>query len=413
MSTTPRRARKLLLSNKAKVAKRFPFVIQMLTPTGENKQEIRLGIDSGYKKIGFSCICAHGELLSGELELDNNTSKRLIERRMYRRLRRAKLWYREPRFNNRTKSSDWLAPSVNRRYQTHLSLVKKIEKILPISKITVETGNFDIQKLINPEIKSSEYQEGNLYQFDNEKSFVIFREHGKCQYCGEEKGNDSWRFHHIIGRKEVGTDRVENIALLHSKCHGEIHKNKLEHLIKKSKEYKDASFMNIVKDRFQKDLNCDLTYGYITYNRVKELNLEKSHINDAFVIAGGNLQKRVYPVLVTQKRKNNRCLQLNRKGFAPSVRKQRSKYQPSDLVKINNERYNVIGMFNYGKWIRVSELKAKKSDKLLNFSIKKVISSYSYNSLVFKSAPAIKIVGAGVASIHPLPKGRGLLSAVR
>jgi hypothetical protein len=51
------------------------------------------------------------------------------------------------------------------------------------------------------------------------------------------------------------------------------------------------------------------TYGYITKSRRVDLGLPKSHINDAFVIAGGDKQKRL-PVryLIKQVRKCNRKL---------------------------------------------------------------------------------------------------------
>src|SRR3990172_1306420 len=68
-----------------------PLVVQMLVPTGSNKQKIELGIDSGYKWVGFSCVSRVAELVSGELELDKKTKKRLAEREMYRRGRRNKL----------------------------------------------------------------------------------------------------------------------------------------------------------------------------------------------------------------------------------------------------------------------------------------------------------------------------------
>ena len=54
MPTSSSKARRLVKNGDTKVVKRFPFTIQMLVPTGENKQKIVLGIDSGYKKIGFS-----------------------------------------------------------------------------------------------------------------------------------------------------------------------------------------------------------------------------------------------------------------------------------------------------------------------------------------------------------------------
>ncbi len=381
MPTSPRKARILIKSKEAKVVKRFPFTIQMLRVTGNNKQKVTLGIDSGYKFIGFSCVTEKRELLRGEMKLENGTSKRLTERRMYRKNRRSKLWYREPRFNNRKKSFDWIPPSIKRRYQVHLSLIKIIGEILSIAKKVVETGKFDIQKLINQEISDVEYQQGNLYE-SNLKSFVISREHCICQFCKKEKGNDNWKFHHIIGRKDGGTNRPDNIALLYEKCHKYIHKNNLEHLIQKNKEYKESTFMNIIRNKFQKDLVCEITYGYITFNKIKELNLEKNHSNDAFAIANGKFQKRCYEIQIIQKRKNNRCLQLNRKGFKPSIRKKRYMYQPHDLVKINDKIYSVKGVHSYGKYVRVSEI---RSEKWLDFSVRKIQSSYTCNSVVFNN----------------------------
>ena len=54
--------------------------------------------------------------------------------------------------------------------------------------------------------------------------------------------------------------------------------------------------------------NVTHTYGYITkHNRIK-CSLEKSHINDAFVIAGGSTQTRNQQYYLKQVRKQNRKL---------------------------------------------------------------------------------------------------------
>lgn len=62
MPTTPRKARKLLKEGKAKVITVKPFTIKLLTATGESKQDITLGIDSGYLNIGFSANTEKKEL---------------------------------------------------------------------------------------------------------------------------------------------------------------------------------------------------------------------------------------------------------------------------------------------------------------------------------------------------------------
>jgi len=104
MPTTPRKARILLKKRKAKVIRRIPFSIQLNYPTAEFKQIITLGIDAGYSKIGFSAISKKEELISGEVSLRTDISKKLSTRLMYRCSRRSRLWYRKPRFNNRKKS---------------------------------------------------------------------------------------------------------------------------------------------------------------------------------------------------------------------------------------------------------------------------------------------------------------------
>ena len=103
MPTTPRKARLLLKEGQARVVNRCPFIIQLHYATGENTQPIKLGVDSGYTKIGFSAKTEQFELISGALTLRKDVSKKIEERRRYRRNRRGKLWYRKPRFLNRKK----------------------------------------------------------------------------------------------------------------------------------------------------------------------------------------------------------------------------------------------------------------------------------------------------------------------
>ncbi len=386
MPTSCRKARLLLKTGRAVVVKRFPFTIQLTFPTGENKQTISCGIDSGYAFIGFSCLSPSRELLRGVVELDNSTSKHLTERRMYRRNRRNKLRYREPRYNNRTRSEGWLPPSVERRYLTHVHLIKKLKELLPISEVMVEVGNFDIQKLMNPQISGTEYQQGNLYYYTNLKAFILSRETHQCQLCrkGDSK-TDKWRLHHIRKRREGGTNRPDNIALLHESCHHRLHKQGLQKKLKKNKQYKESTFMNIIKSRFQKDLRCKTTFGYQTSVRRKDLQLEKTHSNDAFVIAGGIEQHRSIEYIVEQKRRNNRSLQLNRKGFKPSIRRKRYELQPKDIVKIDKEILEVVGTHCCGDRVMIKNKKNKK----VSISVKKIDWYFNHGSLIFKKGRVV------------------------
>jgi len=373
MPTTQQKVNKLLRRKKAKVITTKPFTIQLNYPTGENKQPITLAIDAGYLKIGFSAITDTKELISGEVQLRNDVSKKLSERKMYRRLKRSKLWYREPRFDNRRRKDGWLPPSIEHKLNTHIKLVEKIKEILPIAKIIVEVANFDIQKIKNPDIQGKDYQQGEQFGFYNIREYVLHRDNHICQYCKGKSKDKILQVHHIRGKKEGATDRPEELITVCKTCHKKHHKAIITITVKPIKTFKPETFMSIVRWKLVNQLKeqgnkVSHTYGYITkYNRAK-LVLEKSHTNDAFVVARGTTQVRSIPFVVTQTKRNNRCLQLNRKGFKPSIRIYRYKFQPNDMVNFKGEDCKVKGVFNYGQWVRLSDY----SGNILNSNINNI-----------------------------------------
>ena len=383
MPCSKAKARKLLKEKKAIIISFKPFTIKLIFHCENQVQEITLGIDPGYENIGISATSEKQEFFSAEVKLRTDISKLLTEKRMYRIGRRSKLWYRKPRFLNRKKQK-LLAPSIQHRLDSHIRILKKIFFLLPVTKINLETASFDVQKIKNPEIKGDEYQKGALYEYENLKSYLIDREHALCQLCNEKSTHgNTFRIHHIIPRKDEGTDRVDNLALLHEKCHAKLHELNLHDVLKKNREFKPETFMSSIRFKLFEELkkvcdNLSISFGYITKIRRHDLKLEKSHHTDAFVIAEGISQKRAFPFKIIQKRKNKRSLQLNRKGFKPSIRKHRYKYQPKDEVIIENKKYEVVGVFNKGDWIRV-----KNSSGLFNFSTKKIENHYYVNEWQF------------------------------
>jgi HNH endonuclease len=169
--------------------------------------------------------------------------------------------------------------------------------------------------------------------------------------CGKEVGSKKANLHHIDFKSDGGTDRVSNLALLHESCHKKLHKQNLGSKLKKCKRYSPATFMNIVKWKFAEDLDCEITYGSYTYTKRIELGLDKTHYNDAFVIAGGSDEVRSEPYYIKQKRKNNRCLQQNR-SHSISIRRQRYSLRPQDLVKLAGRIYKVRSV-SIGKYVRL------------------------------------------------------------
>jgi len=363
------KARKLLKGGRAKIIKRIPFTIQLNFECENKTQDVTLGIDSGYKHMGFSCTTDKRELVSAEIQINDRTKKHLENKRIYRKNRRYRLWYRKPRFSNRKRKEGWLPPSTQRNFDIHLNLINRIKKVLPITKTIIEVGKFDIAKLDNLEIQGIQYQQGTLYQYRNRIAYLLAREHGKCQYCGEKhKENDGWRLHHIYGHDH---ERSSDWALVHENCHHELHEKHFEYKLrdKPSESFKDSTFMNIIRCRFIK-LGYDVTYGYETYQKRIELGLEKSHINDAFVISGTN-QVRCRPFHIERKRRHNRCLQLNRKKFKRSIRTHIYKIQPKDLIWYEKKQYRVIGIMTRGRYVKVENythaIVIKKIEKIYNF----------------------------------------------
>ena len=390
MPTKPAKARHLLKDGKAKVLSRKPFTIQLLYATGETKQEITLGIDSGYQYIGFSATTKKQELISGEVELRTDIPKKLLERRIYRRNRRSRKWYRKPRFDNRKRDNGWLAPSIQHKLDSYIRLVEKLKKLLPITKVVVEVASFDIQKIKNPSIAGAEYQQGEQLGFHNIREYVLHRDNHECQHpnCKHKKDN-VLVVHHINGRAEGATDRPEELITLHKRCHDDHHSGKNILPKVKVKQFKPETFMtmvrwklvNCLKERFP-EVKVEYTYGYITKNHRISLGLDKSHVNDAFVIAGGRDQRRTKPYSIKQVRRNNRSIQMNRKGFSRSIRKQRYSLQPYDRVSYDGKECIVKGVHCKGSRVVISDI-AKK----ISVNIKKV---------------ELVIYGKGLQFLHPL-----------
>jgi len=315
MPTTPRKARILLKKEKAKVVKRTPFTIQLKNyATGENKQPITLGVDSGYSEIGLSAVTDKKELYSAEAKLRNDIIKLNSERKQYRRSRRSrKTWYRKPRFLNRKKPKGWLAPSIQNKLDTHIKLIQKVKEILPISQINIEVAAFDIQKIKNPQISGIEYQNGKQKGFWNVREYVLYRDGHTCQHCKGKTKNPVLEVHHVKSR-HVGGDRPDNLITLCSTCHDKVSKGKIELNVKPSNSFKAETFMSTVRWKLVNKLRemgytVSHTYGYITKQNRILLGLTKSHTNDAFIIAGGNGQKRTTEEYsLKQVRKCNRKL---------------------------------------------------------------------------------------------------------
>lgn len=289
------KARKLLKQNKAKIAKHEPFTIQLLFDCENQTQEVNLGIDAGSKHVGVSATTEKQVLYEADVELRNDIVDKLSSRRAARRTRRNRLRYRPARFNNRvhSKRKGWLAPSVEQKINAHMQVIKHLYEILPITKLIVETAQFDIQKINNPEISGEEYQQGNQLGFWNVREYVLFRDNHECQCCHGKSQDDILNVHHIESRK-TGGDAPNNLITLCATCHKAYHKGEIKLKLKRGKSYRDAAFMGILRKTLllrlrQRYPNVYETLGYITKNTRIENGLPKEHYVDARCISGNPL----------------------------------------------------------------------------------------------------------------------------
>lgn len=352
MPCKPRKARKLLEEEKAKVVNRTPFTIQLLYGSSGYKQQVNLGVDAGSKYIGVSATTMDKELFKATVELRQDISKLLESRRSQRRTRRSKLWYRKPRFLNRRNRKGKVAPSVQNKIDCHLTIIKKVCSMLPVVNIIVETAEFDPHKLMNPEVSGKGYQEGDAAGFYNVKAAVLSRDNYTCQICGEK--DSKFEVHHIQFRSKGGSNRMDNLVTLCRDCHKQIHSGGLV-FDKKIKSFKHASHMNIMRSRLVEELRLELgnvfeTFGYLTkYNREK-LGIEKSHSNDAFVISHNfNAVRSGVEYCYRKIRRHNRQIHKAKPGKGGVRKRNQSRYIVNGFRRFDKVMYNGIECFITGK----------------------------------------------------------------
>lgn len=336
------KVRILLKQKKARLVKHIPFTIQLNYDSTEYIQEVTLGVDAGSKVIGLSATTKDRVLFEANVDLRKDVSKLISIRAELRKSRRSrKTRYRKPRFNNRHRKSSLLAPSVQQKIDTHLSAIKRIHRILPISRIVVEVASFNIQKIKNPNIQGVEYQQGEQLGFWNVREYVLHRDGHQCRCCNGKSKDKVLNVHHIESR-HTGGNAPNNLITLCKTCHKGYHLGevKLPKTIKRGESFKDASFMNTMKDLLfnkLKDIykNVHLTYGYITKYICIQNNLPKDHYIDARCISGN------------PRAKESKCFYRMRKVRCHNRQLHKCKILKGN-VRVNNKTpYKVFGFRLY------------------------------------------------------------------
>jgi hypothetical protein len=329
MPCQPRKARLLLKSGKAKVARMVPFTIQLLYGSSGYKQEVSLGVDAGTRQIGVCATTERTVLFEAEVKPRTDIQEGLATRHQFRRARRnRKTRYRKARFLNRRKPEGWLAPSVQHKVDAHLKTIRLCHKLLPVSKSTIEVAQFDLQKIKYPEIAGVEYQQGPQLGFWNVREYVLFRDGYSCQWCKGKSKDPILNVHHIESRK-TGGDSPDNLITLCETCHDLLHRTHQEGQIERtSRGFRDATQMGVIRWRIYDQAKAlfpqvHLTYGYITKHTRIAHELEKSHRIDARCISGNPVaQTDGEWYMIKWVRRNNR--QLHKATIRKGGKRQRN-----------------------------------------------------------------------------------------
>lgn len=386
-----RKVRLLLESGKAKVVRRTPFTIQLLSTSHCYMQDVTLGVDAGSKHVGLSATTKKKELFAAELRPRNDVVKLMSARRELRRSRRNRTTrYRAARFDNRVhaKHKGWLAPSVDVKIWNHIQGIRYVSKLLPLATIRVETAEFDLQRLKameagEPLPVGKDYQLGEQYDEYNVRQYVLHRDGYTCQCCGAHgtpRKAVKFHVHHLESRK-VGGNAPDNLITLCEDCHKAYHAGKVELPAKKRRRSstRDAAFMGIMRKTLMQrlhemfsDVEIRGTYGYITKYWREKKNIVKTHISDAFVIAKNFDAERVEKsLLMVPKRQHNRQIhkcRINKGGMRKlnQTPKYMFGYQLFDRVLCLGQEAFVFGRRSSGGF-DIRKLDGKKVNANINY----------------------------------------------
>lgn len=397
--------RKLLRTGRAIVVSREPFTIKLTYDSTCFSQPVSLGIDAGSKYIGVSATTEKKELYAAQVQLRSDITKLLATRREARRTRRNHLRYRKPRFDNRKRVQNSFAPTIENRICTHLSVIRRVYAILPITKLTIEVAPFDMQKIANPDIEGTGYQQGEQLGFWNTREYVLSRDNHTCQHCKGKSGDKVLNVHHIESRL-TGGNAPSNLITLCETCHKAFHRGEFELKVKRSTTLRDAASLNIMRwELFNRAkqlwTNVHLTYGYITKHTRITCGLEKSHAVDARCISGNPLARPLdYLYEQKQVREHNRQIH-------------KSNRLKGGKLKLNQAPYRVFGFRLFDK-VKVGEqvgfVYGRRSSGFFDIRTidgEKITSSISYKKLRFLQ-PKLSILTIRKRANHallPPPQG--------
>ena len=317
---------KLLKKGMARVISRVPFVVQMKYNVGTKTQPLHGGTDPGRTNIGNAVLSDAGTVVYKDHVSTNNKDvpKHMSERKTHRqasrrgerqaRKRLAKkhgtakefpegrmlpggdeplmlkdIINTQARFMNRRRSPGWLTPTARHLIGTHLNMIRRICRILPVTDWTLEANRFAFMRMEDGTIYGPDFQNGRLKGFAGPEAYVFHLQGGRCAFCAGQIEH----YHHLLPKSRGGSDTPENLVGVCKSCHGKIHTGVLETAqAGLKKKYAALSVLNQAVPYIYKGLegmfgegNVNICQGYDTGKARETLGIAKDHPDDAVCIA--------------------------------------------------------------------------------------------------------------------------------
>lgn len=398
---------KLLQRGKARIAEHVPFTIQLKYDSPKNTQPLFGGTDPGRTNLGNAVLDANGNVVYKDHVTTRNkdipklmqeragfrrTSRRgerLARKRLARKLGTTTKFLEgrllpgcdgpvmlkdiintEARFNNRKRPAGWITPTVRQLVQTHVNMINRIRKIIPVNNWVLETNKFAFMLMEDGTVSGTNYHNGKLKGFKSVYDYVTYQQNGKCALCGKPIEHH----HHIVPRSHGGSNRPENIVGLCNKCHDGVHTGNLSlFAFGEKKKYGALSVLNQAIPFICEELAAmfgsrfSTCTGYETSVMRELLNINKDHDNDAVCIAAAaialiDIHDNPHTFEVQQFRRHNRAIINNQR--------ERTYYLDSKTIAKNRkprfeQKGNALSSLNLTRK-ELSRVAVKKSTRYYN-----------------------------------------------
>jgi 5-methylcytosine-specific restriction endonuclease McrA len=212
----PAEARRLLRDGKAAVLRRYPFTIILKeVHLGSQPKPAQIKVDPGSKTTGLVLVQEGKVIWAAELEHRGQQIRGTLEKRrgVRRSRRQRKTRYRKPRFLNRTRPKNWLAPSLKSRVDNLQTWFMRLHKLCNLVEVSMELVRFDAQLMQDAEVSGVEYQQGELAGYEV-REYLLEKFNRQCCYCSAK--DVPLEVEHIVPKSRGGSNRISNLCLA---CH--------------------------------------------------------------------------------------------------------------------------------------------------------------------------------------------------